>query len=237
MALRIENKAKDKADIWLYGEVGDGWSDCFTAKDVAEELKKLGDVKHLTVHLNSPGGSVFDGLAIYNTLKKHSAHVTTEIDGMALSIASVIALAGDEVRMAGNAMYMIHNPWAMAVGDSNEMRKMADRLDIVRGSLLGTYVAKTGETSSMEDILNWMEEETWFTAKQAHEHGFVDEVTDPIEAAAKFDLSRYHFKNVPKVDAVQKAAMPQDMALRARVARMSMKINKRRLNANGAQAQ
>lgn len=236
MALKIEAKAKDKADMWLYGEVGDGWGDCFTAKDVADELKKLDNVNQLTLHLNSPGGNVFDGLAIYNTLKNHPARIVTEIDGMALSIASIIALAGDEVRMAGNAMYMIHNPWTMTVGDSREMRNMADRLDIVRGSLLGTYTTKVGDKATDKDISEWMDAETWFNAEDAMKHGFIDIITNPIQVAAKFDMSRYNYKNVPKAEVVEKATMPKDIALRARVARMSMLVSKRRL-AGSVQAQ
>ena len=231
MALKVECKAKDSADMWLYGEVGEGWEDYFTAKGVVDELRKIGNVRNLTLHLNSPGGNVFDGLAIYNTLKSHPARVVTEIDGMALSIASIIALAGDEVRMAGNAMYMIHNPWTMVAGDSREMRSMAARLDMVRDSLVGTYAAKTGDKSTQEAISAWMDDETWFTAQEAEKNGFIDTITNPIDVAAKFDMSRYNYKNVPKAEVVEKATMPADIALRARVARMGNVISKRRLAA------
>ena len=235
MPLKIEAKAKDSADIWLYGEIDDGgWQDSISAKSVIDELKKLDGVRNLKLHINSPGGSVFEGLAIYNSLKNHPAHVVTEIDGMALSIASIVALAGDEVRMAGNALYMIHNPWSMTIGDSKEMRSMADRLDIVRGSLLGTYAAKVGAAVTSDDISGWMDNETWFTAEEAKQYGFIDEVTNPIEVAAKFDFTRFKYKNAPKAVAV--FATPEDIALRARVARMSMLVNKRRL-ANSVQAQ
>jgi len=229
MALKIENKAKDRADIWIYGDIGESWSgDSVTAKDLSDELKKLAGVKEITLRLNSPGGNVFDGLAMYNSLKKFSARIVTEIDGMALSIASIVALAGDEVRMAGNAVYMIHNPWTMAAGDAVEMRKIADQLDLVRDSLAGTYVAKTKEQSSLEQISDWMNAETWFNADEALKAGFVDKITDPIEIAAKYDLSRYHYKNRPVI--ADKIAMPQDKAMRAMVGRMAMKIQQRRLN-------
>jgi len=231
MGLKIENKASNQADMWLYGEVGEGWDDYFTAKGVVDELKKLKGVNAITLHLNSPGGSVFDGLAIYNTLKNHPARIVTEIDGMALSIASIIALAGDEVRMAGNAMYMIHNPWTMTAGDSREMRNMADRLDIVRAALLGTYNSKTGDDVTDAQISDWMDAETWFNAQDAKKYGFIDEITNPIEVAAKFDMSRYNYKNAPKAEVVEKSTQPMDIALKARVARMSMLINKRRLAA------
>ena len=229
MALRIENKAKDRADIWLYGDIGESWSgDSVTAKGLSDELKKLAGVKEITLRINSPGGNVFDGLAMYNSLKKFPAHIVTEIDGMALSIASIIALAGDEVRMAGNAVYMIHNPWTMAAGDAVEMRKIADQLDLVRDSLAGTYATKTKEQSSLEQISEWMNAETWFNSEEALKAGFVDQITDPIEIAAKFDLSRYHYKNTPVV--AEKIALPQDKAVRAMVARMTMKIQSRRVS-------
>lgn len=229
MALKIENKAKDKADIWIYGDIGESWSgESVTAKEFSEELKNLTGVREITLHINSPGGNVFDGLAIYNSLKKFRARVVTEIDGMALSIASIIALAGDEVRMAGNAVYMIHNPWTMAAGDASEIRKVADQLDLVRGSLAGTYAAKTKDSASLEQISEWMNAETWFNSDEALKAGFVDQITDPIEIAAKYDLSRYHYKNMPVV--AEKIALPQDKAVRAMVARMTMKINSRRVS-------
>ena len=165
---------------------------------------------------------------MYNSLKKFPAHIVTEIDGMALSIASIIALAGDEVRMAGNAVYMIHNPWTMAAGDAVEMRKIADQLDLVRDSLAGTYATKTKEQSSLEQISEWMNAETWFNSEEALKAGFVDQITDPIEIAAKYDLSRYHYKNTPVV--AEKIALPQDKAVRAMVARMTMKIQSRRVS-------
>lgn len=229
MALKIEAKAKERADIWLYGDIGESWSgDSVTAKSLSDELKKLAGVKEITLRINSPGGNVFDGLAMYNSLKKFPARIVTEIDGMALSIASIIALAGDEVRMAGNAVYMIHNPWTMAAGDAAEMRKIADQLDLVRDSLAGTYVAKTKEQSSFEQISEWMNAETWFNSEEALKAGFVDQITDPIEIAAKYDLSRYHYKNMPVV--AEKILLPQDKAVRAMVARMTMKIQSRRVS-------
>lgn len=227
MSLKITNKASDKAEIWLYGDIGESWDDYVTAKGLSDELKKLAGVKEITLRINSPGGNVFDGLAIYNSLKKFPAKIITEIDGMALSIASIIALAGDEVKMAGNAVFMIHNPWTMAAGDSSEMRKVADQLDLVRNSLAGTYAAKTGDKASLEQISEWMNAETWFNSDEALKSGFIDEITDPIEIAAKYDLSRYHYKNMPVV--AEKIALPQDKAMRAMVARMTMKINSRRV--------
>ena len=98
------------ADILIYEDIGDGWLGGISAKTFADELKKLKNLTQLNVRINSPGGAVFDGLAIYNTLKKHKANVTVSIDGLAASIASVIAMAGDQITMAENALMMIHDP-------------------------------------------------------------------------------------------------------------------------------
>lgn len=222
MTFKIEASAPGAADLWLYGDIGGE----YTAKDLADQLKIVApSVRTLTVHINSPGGDVFDGLAMYNVLRQHPARVVTEIDGAALSIASVIALAGDEVRMAGNALFMIHNPWCMAMGDARELRETALRLDKVRGSILGTYLAKTQQPQHI--LSDMMDAETWFTAEEAQAAGFVDSVTEPLQmaASASLDLSRYHYKKSPPAA----LAMPEVDALRARLARMEMIITKRQM--------
>ena len=230
MALKIQAKSKT-AEIWLYGDIGESmWGDSISAKQFTEELKKAGAVSSILLHINSPGGSVFDGLAIYNQLKAHSAHVDVEIDGMALSIASIIALAGDTVKMAGNAFFMIHNPWTMAAGEAKDFREMADRLDMVRDNLLGTYYSKVSKNASREQIAALMDAETWFNVEDAHKIGFVDEVFNALDVAAKFDLSRYGFKNMPPV-AKNKLAMPGDAAMRSRLARMNMTVQRNSLKA------
>ena len=184
-------RAKDDAvEMLIYDEIS-FWG--ITAKQVADEL---GQIEADTIHLriNSPGGDVFDGVAIHNALRAHPAQIITHIDGLAASIASVIALAGDEIRMAPNAFFMIHNPWGITIGDANIHRKMADRLDkVAEGAIASTYVAKTGE--ALETVETWMDEETWFNAHEAQEAGFVDVVEEAAPAEARgtlpFDLSIY----------------------------------------------
>lgn len=233
MSLKMQAKSGDVLDIWIYDEIG-GFG--VTAKDFVESLKGHTNAKTINVHINSPGGDVFDGISIYNTLKKHSAKVITEIDGACLSIASIIALAGDEIKMASNALYMIHNPWAMAVGDAKEMRDMATRLDIVRDSLVSTYKDRIKDHADIDTIISWLDNETWFTASEAKENGFVDEVTNELEMAAKFDLGKFHYKNIPKQEekseVVKRFSADNSSAIRDRLAKMKIQVQKNRLNSN-----
>lgn len=191
MNYKIVAKGK-AAEMFLYGFVG-GW-DGVTAKRVADDLKALGKVDILNVRLNSFGGEVFEGYAIYNQLKRHPARVEIDIDGAACSIASIIACAGDTVRMARNAMYMIHDPAGGAWGTAAELRKTADLLEQVRSQLVDTYVQRTGLAANV--VSDYMTAETWFKAADAAELGFVDQVTDALEMAASADLTK--FSNVPE---------------------------------------
>lgn len=186
----MKNLSGGTAEVMIYDEIG-GWG--ITAKEFAEDLKNLGNVSNLHVRINSPGGSIMDGNAIYTTLRNHSANVHVSIDSVALSMGSVIAMAGDHIEMAENALMMIHNPWGVAVGEAEEMRKTADVVDKMKETLIGAYVRKTG--MGRDKISDMMDDETWFSADEAKELGFVDEVTGEIELAASFDLSA--FRNVP----------------------------------------
>lgn len=149
----------------------------------------------VTVRLNSQGGNVIDGLACYNLLKQYPAAKTVVIDGMALSIASIIAMAGDEIQIAENSWMMIHNPNNEAAGDGDAMREMASLLDGMRDQLAGIYSAKSGKTP--DECKALMAAETWLTGPQAVQAGFANTVTAPLAAAATFDARR--FSNAPKV--------------------------------------
>lgn len=191
---RMRMSGAKTAEIYLYDEIGAGWGGGISAKQFAEDLTALGKVDTLNIRMNSPGGDVFDGLAIYNTLKRHPANVIVDVDGMALSIASVIAMAGDTINMAGNAMMMIHDPWTVAAGTAEDFRKQADIMDQVKVNLAQTYAART--QTDEDQIMDMMTEETWMTATEARAAGFADDVTDSLDMAAKFDLSR--FKKAPQ---------------------------------------
>ncbi len=147
----------------------------------------------LTVRINSPGGSVFDGVAIYNALKRHRAKVTVWVDGIAASIASMIAMAGDEVVMPENAMLVLHYPSGLVAGTATDMRATADALDKMAAAMVAAYRDKSGAGDTEIEAL--MAAETWLSAEEAVELGLADRVEAPVRMAAHFDLSQ--FRNAP----------------------------------------
>lgn len=197
----IKNATADIAEIYIYDQIGeDYWTGGgVTAKNFVSDLAQV-TAPNIHLRINSPGGSVFDAQAIHTALVRHPANVTTFIDGLAASAASYIALAGDHVVMAANALYMIHNPMGVVAGDAGEMRKMADVLDKVRDTIGGIYADKTG--MSMQQVTDAMNAETWYTAAEAQAAGFVNEIGVALDVAAHIDttaLINMGYKHVPKV--------------------------------------
>lgn len=203
-------KDKDNGELMLYGDISSStwYGDEVTPKAFKDDLDAMGDIKNLNIYINSGGGDVFAGQAIYSMLKRHNANKTVYIDGLAASIASVIAMAGDKIIMPKNAMLMIHNSWTIAAGNKADLRKIADEMDKIDESIAGTYETKSG--IEKEKIANYMDSETWFTAEEAVEQGFADEIEKEKLVAAsikggflmlnnqKFDLER--FKNMPQIE-------------------------------------
>lgn len=200
--LTVKQEAKnDSAEMYIDGAiVTDEWEDSDTsAAGFRDALKSLGDVKNINLHINSPGGSVFEGIAIYNMLKQHSAQVNVYVDGLAASIASVIAMSGDAIFMPSNSMMMVHNPWVMAIGNASELRKQADDLDQITKSSVQTYLAKAGDKLDEKTLTQLMDDETWLTAQEAVDYGLADEVMEPNKAVASINkqfVSRY--RHVPE---------------------------------------
>jgi len=192
----IKNQA-DISEIWLYDEIG-LWG--IGAKEFIAELNAIKSPK-IDMHINSPGGEVFDGAAIYNAIKRHSASVTSYIDGLAASIASVIALAGQQVIMAENALYMMHNPSGLVIGEAKDMRQTADILDKIRDTMVGAYASKSGKPEG--EIKTLLDAETWFDANEAKEAGFIDVVGEKMDMAAcgKFipAMNKMGFKHMPQI--------------------------------------
>lgn len=149
-----------------------------SAQHFREELAKYPDASEIRIYINSYGGSVFEGTAIYNQLKRHPAHKTVYVDGFACSIASVIAMAGDEVVMPRNTMMMIHNMWSCVCGNATELRKAADDLDIINDAGRQAYLAKAGDKLTEAKLAEMMDAETWLTAAQCVEYGLADRLAD-----------------------------------------------------------
>jgi len=192
------------AEILIYGDIGESWWDETTsAKSFMQELGAL-DVDAITVRINSLGGSVPDGIAICNAMKRHKAQITVEIDGIAYSIASLIAMGGDTINMASNALMMIHAPWTYAAGNSAELRELADQLDTWATAMSTSYAAKTGDQPGALALLTDGKDH-FFTAEEALAAKFIDAITDanPVAASAARDMpvSRYRF--VPAAAQVQ----------------------------------
>ena len=171
----VKNDDKN-AELMLYGDIAESfWGDTISAKEVTEYLTDL-DVENINVYINSNGGVVDTAIAINNALRRHKAKVTVNIDGIAASAATLITCAGDTVRMPKNALFMIHNPLTIAMGDSEEMRKQADVLEKHKNSILETYLQKVN--IDKEKLSELMDNETWLSAEEALEYGFIDEIIE-----------------------------------------------------------
>lgn len=201
------------AQIDIFGDiVSEKWFDEETsATSFRDALKELGDVSTINLSINSGGGSVFDGIAIYNMLKSHKATVNVYVEGLAASIASVIAMAGDTITMRSGSMMMVHMPWTLSQGNAEEMRRTADTLEKTGDSIVDIYSERTG--ISPDDIRNIMNDETWLSAEEAVEQGWatkLDKKEAVMNSVPKEILGR--FSNVPKnvLARVEKKTLSQD---------------------------
>lgn len=182
-------------EILIYDDIGPEEWGGVSAKAVKAQLDTMKDAAEITVRINSPGGDVFDGFAIYNLLSQHPAKINVKVDGWAASAASVVAMAGDTVEVAANALMMIHNPWTLAIGDAETMLKTASLLEQIKGSIVTTYKAKVSMTD--EEISALMDAETWFDAQGAVEAGLATAITGKT---AKVENSKKAWiRNAPQV--------------------------------------
>ena len=195
----IQNKAGETADIYIFDEIG---TYGVTAQDFISEIKGLKDMP-INLRINSLGGDVFDGMAMYNVIKRREAKTTVYIEGIAASIATIIALGADEVIMAENSLFMIHNAWGGTSGEAKDMRKTAQTLDKITSELTDIYVKKTG--LSYDALAEMMDEETWLNAEEAFRLGFIDTISDSIKVAAKYDVSK--FKNITQEEIKNKLSI------------------------------
>ncbi|MBP2653345.1 MAG: ATP-dependent Clp protease proteolytic subunit [Firmicutes bacterium] len=234
-------QADNAGELLLYGEISDAswWGDEVTPKQFKKDLDGLGDMSALNIYINSGGGDVFAGQAIYSMLKRHSAKKNVYIDGLAASMASVIAMVGDNVYMPSNAMMMVHNPWTVAMGNATDFRAMADTLDKIRESSIAVYREKTGMED--EEIIALLDAETWMTAEDAVAMGFADEIEDGKQVSASicdgqlifgsmaFDLSRFKHLPMAKIQFYMPPKAPDSPVNPVDIYVEKCRINERRL--------
>lgn len=186
--------------ISIYDVIGeDFWTgEGMTSKRVAGALRKIGN-REVTVNMNSPGGDFFEGIAIYNLLRQHPAKVTVKIMGLAASAASVIAMAGDEIQISEVGFIMVHNAWAVAIGNRHDFREAAETLEPFDDAMAGLYAARSGVDRA--DAAKWMDDETWFNGEKAVDAGLADALLPASSIAEDDKQSTKSLAAVRRVDA------------------------------------
>lgn len=172
--LQVKNSTNTSADLYFYGDIVSDWYGAWTDEDQYPEQVKnfLNDAKgkELNIYINSGGGSVFAGLAIYNMLKRHDGHKTVYVDGLAGSIASVIALAGDRIIIPPSASLMIHKPWSWSAGNATDFRKLADDLDAIEECIMAVYEENMKDGVDLATIKEMVDAETWLDGNKASQY-------------------------------------------------------------------
>ena len=193
--ISIINQDVSSVEMTFYGPVGGYYEDSINLKDVAEALDDLPEtVNEIILRVNSPGGDVFEGVAIYNRLKQHSAKITVYVDAMAASIASIIIMAADEIIMGEGSEIMIHHAMTFAFGNSNDLQNVMDRLDQVDENLISIYQNKTG--IDRVEIARMLDAETYMNVDQAIKLGFADRIAAKDEEGMKF-AACFNLKDMP----------------------------------------
>lgn len=199
--LQIRNQTENTADLYFYGDIVSSWMGAWDDADqypsAVRDFLAEAEGKDLNIYINSGGGAVFAGMAIYNMLKRHRGFKTVYVDGVAASIASVIALAGDRIIIPANAYFMIHKPWTVAVGNADELLAVVDALDKVEEGILNVYAENLVEGIDIEEIREMVAKETWMTGEDAAKY-FRVEVGKPIEAVAYSGEMLDKFVNTPE---------------------------------------
>lgn len=199
--LQVKNRTDTSADLYFYGDIVSNWMGAWDEADqypsaVKNFLDEVGD-RDLNIYINSAGGAVFAGMAIYNMLKRHRGFKTVYVDGLAASIASVIALAGDRIIIPSNAYFMIHKPWTVAIGNADELLGVVEALEKIEEGILNVYAEHLVEGVDIEEIRQMVAKETWMTGDEAAKY-FRVEVGDPIEAVAYTGDMLNKFQNAPQ---------------------------------------
>lgn len=181
--------------MWVFDELGPAWWGLIDAASVMSGLKEM-EGKHVKVHLNTPGGSVDEGIAMFNAFRAHKGGVTMIVDSLAASMGSYLLQAGEQRIVASNAMVMVHDPWTISIGNSAQMRKDADILDKYAQRMIPDYAKRSGKTE--DEIRAVMAEESWYAGQEIVDAGFADSVQDGMDVEPVVAGLRHIAKNVPK---------------------------------------
>lgn len=224
------------ADIFIYGEITKwAWEEYGEVSSISfkNELDQLGDgIETLKLYINSPGGSVFETMAIIAMLQRHPANVISTIDGVGASCASVLPMISNKVIMNANSMLMIHNAWTYASGNADQLRKAADDIERINQSMIQFYLDRAGDKLDAETLKQLLDAETWLSAEEALQYGLCDEIIATNNAAACLDDKwAKEYKNVPNqlISNQNMAISAEEMALRQQIANDS-KANSAYLN-------
>lgn len=235
MKIKVQCRAKTReAELFVYGVIGSMWDD-ISPDAFAKAMREAGEVQSINVRINSPGGDMYAGVAIHNLLRSQKVPVTTIVDGMAASAASLILMAGTRREMANNSRVMIHDPWTVAMGNAAEFRRAADTLDQFRDDAVNTYMYAVGDKSTRQQVSDWMAQETWMNGSESLARGFVTHINDnagvpedmrePLNTAV---LSS--FRNLPR------DVSEQHMNMEARLASMRIRALRHEIRQKGGQA-
>ena len=199
--LEIKNFTDTTCDLYFYGDIVDSWNGAWDEEDkypqlIKEFLDEAKD-KNINIYINSGGGSVFAGMAIYNMLKRHKGYKTVYVDGLAGSIASVIALAGDKIIIPKNAYFMIHKPWCACGGNANDFREMANTLDKVEQGILNVYKDNLASEMLYNEIIEMVNNETWLTGEEASKYFANVEIIEPLQLVACTSDLYAKYNNTP----------------------------------------
>ena len=193
---RMESSG-DTVELVMYDDIGPSWAGMIGAKGIAQQLQAAGSkVKTIVARINSPGGSIVEAMGIYETLKKHPANVRVEIDGLAASAASWIAMAGDEIVIAEHGLVMIHDPMGVTMGSADDHLKTAEVLETMKTSIVGVYAARTGQPADV--IAQWMTDEKWMDAAEAVSLGFADKQSANKGKPYNWNPDVHQFRNAPE---------------------------------------
>ena len=199
--LEIKNFTDTSCDLYFYGDIVDSWLGAFDDMDqypqaIKEFLDKV-ENRDINIYVNSGGGSVFAGMAIYNMLKRHKGHKVVHVDGLAGSIASVIALAGDKIVIPKNAYFMIHKPWCTCAGNANDFREMANTLDKVEQGILNVYKDNLSSEMLYDEVVEMVNNETWLTGEEASKYFANVEIVEPLQLVACTSDLYAKYNNTP----------------------------------------